>query len=400
MERARLIAASMVVNRVPRGPQRLAEREKLLAVVEQSGDPGAVASVLLDLASDHHHQGNTSAETAALARAWQIRRTTPEVFDGRLYVKLRLVFPSILEGLIRRRDLPRPEIDRLADEMEGLYRSCGFSLRAVHRSRHLIHRLAGEQEAAGARIEAMLSEPGDAHSFCDAFYHYIAALWFERQRDWERAVLECRAILIAGAACTCRPSHLANGHNELMYCLLRLRRFEQARAQREAGYPLVRGQERLWRHVMQHILLADLTRDTEYGLRVVQDHVGWLSRGSAKVGERWLLAMVALRFLGRVASEGGGERLLMPGEGGGRGEGGDEGEGEGMTVAQLRADLDAELAEQVKKRDAAAGNEKFQRLLDKYRYKAGAAKGAEKAAVAERADCGAVTDVEAICADD
>ncbi|HEY3869835.1 MAG TPA: hypothetical protein VGM10_15835 [Actinocrinis sp.] len=390
MERARLVAASVEVNRVPHGPQRLAAREELLAAAEQSGDPGAVASVLLDLAGDQHHHGGTGAGTAALARAWQIRRTNPEVFDARLHGKLRLVFPAVLEGLVRRRDLPRPEIDRLADEMEGLYRSCGFSLRAVHRSRHLIHRVAGEQEAASARIEAMLSEPGDAHSFCGAFYHYIAALWFERLRDWERAALECRAILAEGASCRCGPSHLANGHNELMYCLLRLGRFEQARVVREAGYPLVRGVERQWRHVMQHILLADLTGDTEYGLRVVRDHAGWLSRGSAKVGECWLLAMIALRFLGRVEAEGGGKRVLVPDEGGGR----------GLTVARLRADLDAELAELVVKRDAAAGGERFRRLLEKYRHKAGAAREKEKVVVPDGADCGVTADVDAICADD
>lgn len=373
MERARLIAASVAVSRLPPGALRLTRREELLAAVERTGDLGAVASVLLDLAWDHHSLGNTAAETTALARAWQIRQARPEVFDARLCVKVRLVFPAILEGLVRRRDLPRREIDRLSQEMEAFYRSGGYSLRAVHRGRFLIHRLHGEQEAAEQRLEAMLSEPGDVHSFCDSFYHYVAALWFERRKDWERATQECRAMLAGVAACQCRPPHIAHAHSELMYCLLELGRTQEARAQREVAYPLVRGQARLWRHVMQHLLVADRIRDVEYGMQVVQDHIGWLSARDGKtVGERWLLGMVALRFLGRLEAAGGGERTLKR-EAGASGEGGAGGECEVVTVAQLRAEVDAELTEDALKRDTASGEGKFQRLLDKYRYKPGRA---------------------------
>jgi hypothetical protein len=383
MDRARLVAASVAVNRLPHGSLRIARREELLAAAEQSGDLGAIASVLLDLARDNHFLGNTTAtaEATALARAWQIRRTNPEVFDEQLYTKTRGVFPSILDGLIRRRDLSRREIDRLTDEMEGFYRSSGFSLRAVYRSRYLIHVLAGEHEAANAQIEAMLSEPGDAHTFCEAFYHYFAALWFEQRKDWERAAQECRAMLIDGAVCKCHPSHVAKAHSELMHCLQKLGRTEEARAHRDVGYPLVRGQEKLGRAVMQHVLIAEVTRDTEYGLRVIQDHVGWLSRDGGKVGEQWQLAVTALRFLGRLESEGGGERQLTrevgQGDGGGgrEGAGGDRGESRVVTVAQLRAELDAELVEFAMKRDAAAGDGKFQRILDKYRYKPDAVRG-------------------------
>ena len=67
--RSRYLKASAQIGGSPRGPARLNQREKLIGVAEQAGDPTLLGYALLDLAWDELQSHRITTATTAFARA-------------------------------------------------------------------------------------------------------------------------------------------------------------------------------------------------------------------------------------------------------------------------------------------------------------------------------------------
>jgi hypothetical protein len=349
------LRASIAVGKLPHGPTRLSRREDLVIAAEESGDPKALAYALLMLAWDEYIAKDFPAAVVAFARAWRIRQTHPEVFDERLSRKVRLVFPFVVTGMQKQAGMPRRELDRLMDEMEGFFRSGGSSLRAVYRCRYLIHRARGETDLAGASIESMLTEPRDGPNACEWLYLSTAASWYTSQAEWARAADLWRSITSGAASCRCTPKHLGTAHSELMVCLCRQGRYAEARLHRDIGYPLVRGLVAQQSQVLNHMWFFVQAREFERALEIVQEHASWIADDSEGVAEFWRASLKVLQVCTFAQAAGYGRARFV------------RADGRITTVAELRAELDILLGDYAAGQDAQTGERKFQALYDHHR---------------------------------
>ena len=357
--RQRYLKASAQIGGHPLGPARLNQREQVVGVAEQTGDPALLACALLDLAWDELRVSRAAVAPAAtaFARAWQIRRTQPTVVDELFRRKLRAVFPLLMIRMARRRSAPRAQLDRLADELEEFHRACGYSLRMVHYSRYNILSYDGEPESAvSEQIDKMLSEPRDALSYCECIFQLYAMTGYAKVDRWDRATEAGREMLSKSAGCE-NGRHAAMASNELMTCLLRLGRIEEARALGEIGYPAVRGQASLVRYVGRNLLFAMEIGDVDRGLEILRDHGRWLPPNAECVADQSTFAMWlrVLQFVGLLESVGRGhEQVVVPGD-------------DRVSVLELRSRLEPVVVAYADREDLAAGDTALRTKLEKRR---------------------------------
>ena len=275
MDEADLKAALAALDETPYGRERVSRREELIAEAERLGDPGWLAYALLDLVDDALQIGEEQLMVLSYGRAWKLFTSRPEVAaEEALRWRYREHFKDVVDALDRDERVPPAEVDRLADEMEQFYRASGFSLRAVHRVRHWIHRRRGEREKASEQIELAIDAEADVRQHCDACECTTGAEWYWEIEDYERTVQLWRAVLAAGPRCG--KQHDAIAHAALTSVLRTAGRIDEAREHFEAGYPLARRRRPLAWQLQLLMLFLIRTRDYERGLDVLHDHADWL----------------------------------------------------------------------------------------------------------------------------
>jgi tetratricopeptide (TPR) repeat protein len=353
MDAARIRAALAAVDELPYGRERAERREALVAHAEQCGDPALLASALLSLADDCQEDGENQGMVVWFGRAWRIWQTRPEVFDASLRFRFREHFQHVVDVLNEDARVPAVEVDRLMDQMEAFYRSGGYSMRAVHRSRYWIHRRRGETEQATQCVEALLAEDGDVGASCDACDLATAAYWYEKLDDLPRAV-ELWSAIIAGVRSCGRP-HVGIAHGEVMIDLLNLERFDEARRHHRLGYPAIRRRRDLPRQLELHALFVNRTRDALRGLEILHDHVDWLPEDRHAVGDFWWVHGRFLLFLKLLINEGHGDLPVT------------RSAREVVTVSALYAQLDAVLADYAAHQDHATGGSESAETLETWR---------------------------------
>jgi hypothetical protein len=270
-----LKAALAALDDMPYGRERISRREELVAEAERLGDPGWLAYALLDLVDDALQIGEEQQMVLSYGRAWQLFTSRPEVAGAEsLRWRYREHFKDVVDALDRDERVPPAEVDRLADEMEQFYRASGFSLRAVHRVRHWIHRRRGEKEKASEQIELAIDAEADVRQHCDACECTLGAEWYWEIDDYGRAAQLWEAVLAAGSRCG--KQHAAIAHAALTSVLRSAGRIDEARAHFEGGYPLARRRRPLAWQLQLLMLYLIRTRDYARALDVVHDHADWL----------------------------------------------------------------------------------------------------------------------------
>jgi tetratricopeptide (TPR) repeat protein len=353
MDAARIRAALAAVDELPYGRERTARREDLLAHAEGCGDLAVLASALLSLADDCQEDGENQGMVVWFGRAWRIWQTRPDVFDAPLRFRFREHFQHVVDVLSEDSRVPAAEVDRLVDQMEAFYRTGGYSLRAVHRSRYWIHRRRKETEQATRCIEALLAEDGDVGASCDACDLATAAYWYEKLDDLPRAVELWKAI-IAGVRSCGRP-HVGIAHGEVMIDLLNLERFDEARQHHRLGYPAIRRRRDLPRQLELHALFVNRTRDMLRGLEILHDHIDWLPEDRHAVGELWWVHGRFLLFLKLLINEGHGDLPVT------------RSAQRVVTASALYDELDAVLADYAAHHDLANGGGELAETLETWR---------------------------------
>ncbi len=352
VDTARIRAALAAIDELPHGQERIAQREDVIVLAEQCGDPALLASALLSFADDCHEGGENQGMVVGFGRAWRIWQTRPEVFDTALRFRFREHFQHVVDVLNDDSRVPAGEVDRLVDQMEAFYRSGGYSLRAVHRSRYWIHRRRDQAEQATRCIETLLAEDGDAGASCDACDLATAAYWYEKLGDLPRAVELWRAV-IAGVRSCDRP-HVGIAHGEVMIDLLNLGHYDEARLHHRLGYPAIRRRD-LPRQLELHTLFVSRTRDMLRGLEILHDHVDRLPADRHAVGEFWWVHGRFLLFLKLLINEGHGDLPVT------------RSSRQIVTVSALYAELDAILADYAAHQDHASGGTDFAEALETWR---------------------------------
>jgi hypothetical protein len=279
-----LKAALAALDEMSYGRERLSRREELVAEAERLGHPGWLAYALLDLVDDALQIGEEQQMVLSYGRAWRLFTSRPEVAgEESLRWRYREHFKDVVDALDRDERVPRAEVDRLADEMEQFYRASGFSLRAVHRVRHWIHRRRGEKEKASEQIELAIDAEADVRQHCDACECTTGAEWYWEIDNYDRAVQLWQAVLAAGSRCS--RQHDAIAHAALTSVLRTAGRIDEARTHFEAGYPLARRRRQLAWQLQLLMLYLIRTRDYARAVDVLHDHADWLPLGRPDRGD-------------------------------------------------------------------------------------------------------------------
>ncbi|WBB62813.1 tetratricopeptide repeat protein [Streptomyces sp. WMMC500] len=328
----------------PEGPGRNAGAERLLAEAERTGRPAFVVEGLIHLLQTYNfssEQDKMFVPFARLLRMWDER---PGDFDEEDTHHLFWMFKWVSAGMTDQPHIPLAAMEKWLAEMERRYRLAGHSERAVRQAEYHIAEHVGDDARAARAYAAWRAAERDAKSDCHACELRGQGGWEAGHGDDAAALDLWRPVLDGVHACAHEPhATLA----ESLLPLLRLGRFDEARANHLRGHRMVRRMESMRFAFARHVEFCALTGNEARGLELLAERPAYLTDRGEPSSLMAYLAVTAL-LTRRLAALGlGAERVVSPPSAGSA--------GREWTVVELRAYAEREALALAARFDARNG---------------------------------------------
>ncbi|MGL6096336.1 MAG: hypothetical protein ACRC7O_11135 [Fimbriiglobus sp.] len=326
------------------GPAQVAVCEEAVRMADAHGDEQAGFYARKELTKAASFGGRM--DLSLVAFAWCLAKVdeNPDEYDeGGLLWSYKWVnqnaasFPAI----------PKPQILALIDDMEARFRKHGSTLHAVHMIRRDVSASMGDRAAAAASDVKFRLAERDFLSDCAACVNDSTVEYLLDQGDDVGAVAASEPALSGAVTCAEVPHRT---YAYVLLPLLRLGHVERAVKCHRLGYKLIRGNPEFVRQKGYHLAFLALTGNFDRCGKIIDRHLGEaveIPSGSA----RFEFYCAARLFLDRLLAAGhGGVTFRVPAEIRPLG-------AERMTVPQLGAWLDGQIAELAAAFDARNGND-------------------------------------------
>lgn len=211
------------------------------------------------------------SKTAFVAYGWCLGhyRRDPERFaayrDSLLWGFKSIVFCSYAYP-----EIELHQIDGLLDEMEGLYREHGFSLRSVYELRFYTDVYTGRWGDLRARYERWEKEPRDQLTNCKACEADRRVEFWAFLEEHEKAVKAAQPLLGGRQSCNSVPEVT---YGRVLRSLVILGDLETAEKIHRKGYRLTAGRDNYLFHTAEHLAYLCHVGNFAKGLKLVERHL-------------------------------------------------------------------------------------------------------------------------------
>ncbi|MEV8532317.1 tetratricopeptide repeat protein [Streptomyces sp. NPDC051211] len=335
------VRRGLVENRqAPYGTARCAHAEALSAAAEATGDRALLRQALDNQIDAYEFTAERTKMLVPFARLLAEYDRDPAAFSQWETHSLFWQFKWVATAIANSPEISLESGAGWIAEMERRYRIAGYSERPVREAELFLAEAMADDARAQRAAEAFMAAKRDAMSDCHACELNTQGWFWSHQGDDTRAVEVWQPVLDGERSCAEEPHRtLANS----LLPLLRLGRFDEARAHHLRGYRMARGNESLLRSIGKHIEFCALTGNESRGLEILSEHSAHL-RPLADLEARVTFYGGVLVLLRRLAELGHGDGPAAPFEGTPR------------TVHELYEILHADALDIARRFDARNGN--------------------------------------------
>lgn len=278
------IRAALAENgRAPSGPVKIARAEYLVDAAEATGDVSLHAHALLDVINAYEFGAEQSKLLVPFARLLRLWDGDAAAFDQHRRHSLFWCFKWATSGMVSVPQVPLASVERWLGEMESRYRQAGHSPRPVHMGRHRLAHATGDTATAEREFEAWLDAPRDTMADCNACEAGSQGGWHAFHERDEQALELWRPVLDGQLVCAEEPHRVLA---RSLLPLVRLGRYDEARANHLRGYRMARGVPNLRSTLARHIEFCALTGNEARGLEILTEHAAFLAPGAEDADSR------------------------------------------------------------------------------------------------------------------
>lgn len=278
------IQAALAENaRTPNGPVKIARAEYLVDAAEAAGDSSVYAHALLDVINAYEFGAEQSKMLVPFARLLRLWDGDAAAFDQYRRHSLFWCFKWATSGMVSVPQVPLSSVAGWLGEMESRYRQAGHSPRPVHMGRHRLAHATGDTATAEREFEAWLDAPRDSMADCNACEAGSQGGWHAFNERDEQALELWRPVLAGELTCAEEPHRVLA---RSLLPLLRLGRYDEARANHLRGYRMARGMVNLRSTIARHIEFCALTGNEARGLEILTEHAAFLAPGAEDADSR------------------------------------------------------------------------------------------------------------------
>ncbi|MGW4034305.1 hypothetical protein ACWEFL_34265 [Streptomyces sp. NPDC004838] len=257
----------------PYGMARNARAEALSAAAEAAKDPALFRRALNDLIDAYEWSAERTKMVVPFARLLQEYDRDPSSFSPYEFHNLYWRFKWVAGRIVESPEIPLEAVDRWLADMERRYRLAGFSERAVRQAEFHLADATGDEARMERSMAGWTAADRDEMSDCHACELNTQGWFWSRTRQDAKAVEVWQPVLAGELSCMEEPHRVLA---QSLLPLVRLGRFDDARAHHLRGYRLARGKESLLRSVGEHIEFCALTGNESRGLEILSEHASHL----------------------------------------------------------------------------------------------------------------------------
>jgi hypothetical protein len=300
-------------GREPHGKSRIHRAESLLDAADRHSDTETQFRALAETVEAYQFGGEGFRSPVPFSRMLRLWDASGSGFDdaGQAAHTVHWMFKWLTSDLLLIPEVPLATVDTFVEEMDRRYRLAGYSPRPVEQERFHIADHLGAADDASRHLERWRAADRDRMSNCEACEQLIFGEWHAGRGDDSAALSQWASTLAGELRCAEEPARTLAGS---LLPLLRLGRFDEARANHLRGYRLVRGKDNLRSRVAQHIEFCACTGNEGRGLELLAAHRTWFDSPGGAYAQLSFHAAVAL-LLRRVVERGSPD-LPVPGPGG------------------------------------------------------------------------------------
>ncbi|MEY9926894.1 tetratricopeptide (TPR) repeat protein [Catenulispora sp. GP43] len=283
----------------PAGRARSVRAEALLAAADKLGDPEIQIRALHTVIEAYERGGESFRSPvlfSRLLRLWDRHGKTLRD-ASRLEYETHWVFKWMTSDLLSVPEVPLATVHGFVDEMERRYRLAGYGMRAVHAQRFRIAEHLGDTAQAETHFGRWLAAERDLMSDCRACEHLAQGAWRADRGDDLAAMRLWRPTIENEISCLDEPASTLAGS---LKPLLRLRRYDEARANHLRGYRLLRGHVELRTAFGRHIEFCVLSGNGARGLEILAENRCLFDPPFEPLDYLEFLSCVALLLRGQV----------------------------------------------------------------------------------------------------
>ncbi|WP_194907553.1 tetratricopeptide repeat protein [Catenulispora rubra] len=266
------LRAALVANEdEPPGRARSVRAEALLAAADKLGDPETQICALHTVIEAYERGGESFRSPvlfSRLLRLWDRHGKTLRD-ASRLEYETHWVFKWMTADLLSVPEVPLATVHGFVDEMERRYRLAGYGMRAVYAQRFRIAQHLGDVAEADTHFGRWLAAERDQMSDCRACEHLSQGMWRAERGDDLAALRLWRPTIDNETACLDEPSSTLAAS---LKPLLRLGRYDEARANHLRGYRLLQGHVELRSAFGRHIEFCVLSGNDERALEILTEN--------------------------------------------------------------------------------------------------------------------------------
>ncbi|MEY9878203.1 tetratricopeptide (TPR) repeat protein [Streptacidiphilus sp. MAP12-33] len=325
----------------PKGRATAAVVEELVDAAETFGDDEVTVSTLVELMRAYHGSGEAVKYPVTFARLLQLWDANPKAFDEWETHQLFWYFKWVTSGLLVTPDVPLASIRGWIAEMRRRYEAAGHDLQPVYGEEYQLAGHLGENELLAYELWATrgrtdLSDCAACEARQRGDHHF-------RHGEDERGLAELQPTFDGRHSCDEEPH---SSQTLALLPLLRLGRYDEARAMHLGAYRKVRGKEAELTDIGRHLEFCALTGNEARGLELLSQSRASFGFAASPSGRLEFLTGVQV-LLARLEETGHGA-LPCAGPLGAE-----------WTVASLRASVAAQAEELAARFDARNGNDAF-----------------------------------------
>ncbi|MFF5807819.1 tetratricopeptide repeat protein [Streptomyces sp. NPDC012746] len=298
-------------RRSPGGAARNAHAEALSAAAEASGDRALFRETLDNQINAYLYSSESTKLLVPFARLLQEYDKDAGAFSEWEAHSLFWQFKWVASSIADSPEIPVESAAGWLDEMERRYRIAGYGERPVRKSELWFADAIGDDDRAERAYRRWQEAERDDMSDCHACELNGQGHYAVLRGDDARALEVWQPVLAGEETCAEEPHRVMAA---ALLPLLRLGRFEEARAQHLRGYRLARGKESLLPSVGRHIEFCALTGNEPRGLEILAEHAA-LVAPLANVDDRLSFHGGILVLLRRLRELGHGHLPAVPYEG-------------------------------------------------------------------------------------
>ncbi|WP_279399099.1 tetratricopeptide repeat protein [Streptomyces sp. APSN-46.1] len=298
-------------RQAPGGAARNAHAEALASAAEAVGDRALFRAALDNLINAYLYSAESTKMLVPFARLLQEYDNDPGAFSKWDAHSLFWQFKWVATAISESPEIPLESATGWLDEMERRYRIAGYSERPVRESELWFADVIGDDERAERAFERWLAADRDDMSDCHACELNGQGHYAMLRGDDARALEVWQPVLAGDKTCAEEPHRVLA---TALLPLLRLGRFEEARARHLRGYRLARGKESLLPSIGKHIEFCALTGNEPRGLEILTEHAAHVGP-LANVDDQMAFHGGILVLLRRLRELGHGHMPAVPYEG-------------------------------------------------------------------------------------